>query len=1341
MPTFYRIGILIWLLICGNLLPAQEPCGSMEHRRMLMAQEPKTALLFEEIERRTEQYVAQHSGIPAQRATITIPVVVHVVYNTAVQNISDAQIQSQITRMNQDFQKLNTDWNNTPTVWKNLVANYNIEFCLAARTPTGAATNGIIRKQTTATSFTTDDKVKRSSQGGSDAWPVSSYLNIWVCNLSSNLLGYAQFPGGPASTDGIVVKYTAFGTTGAATAPYNVGRTTTHEVGHWLNLYHVWGDDAGSCSGSDAVGDTPNQADLSSGCPTFPKTDACSPSSPGIMTMNYMNYSYDACMYMFTNGQYARSSALFASGGFRAALLNSQGCVPPNTAPVANFTATPTNACPGQTVQFTNTTTGNATSYSWQFTGGTPSSSTAQNPTVTYAAPGTYNVSLTATGPNGSNTKTSNAYITVAAASSLPLVQGFETTPFPPAGWSLVNGDNSYTWGRTTSASGFGGSVASAYMDMYNYATKGQLDWLITPAYNFTGVANARVKWDYAYANVTTAGYYDTLMVYYSTNCGATWTQLWKKGGTQLNTAPATAYAFIPTSGQWRRDSVNLTNLSGQANVKFAFVTNNQYGNYLFLDNVNIFSTEAGQGAAPVTNFVGTPTTVTAGSTVSFTDLSSNGPTSWSWSFTGGTPNTSTNQNPTITYNTVGVYPVTLTTSNSNGSNPMTKTNYITVVAPGTQSCDTLTNFLSTDTFAVYSFVSPYWGYIAGHNAFGDLSKAEFYTNASSRYVTGAFLRFAKATTKNPSTSVITVRVWDATGSGGSPGNILASKTVLISSISSDVANNRYTYASFTSPPNVTGNFFIGFSMTYVSGDTVGLVTSTVNSPIPNYGWEQLSSGNWYPYTDPVGSWGYKMDNAIFPTLCTSAASPPVASFSASAASACPGSPIQFNSTASGNPTSYSWTFPGGTPANSTSASPSVVFNTSGAKTVTLTVSNGIGNSTAGGVITIHPVPVLSTSSTPVLCYDGVTGTATVSATGGSGFTYSWSGGGTSPTIIGKPAGAYTVTVRNSNQCSASATVNIAQPLSQLAIYASSIDASCGLANGSVSVTASGGNGGFQYSWSSGDTTATVENLSAGLYTVTVKDVNQCSAITSTTVNSTNSSTVVNLNVVNDSCGLGEGFIAVVGFGNNGDTYQWNTGSTSGFISDLSAGLYSVTVTRPNGCKDEAQVYLDDNAALQLSFNVQAPTGGSSNGSATVVVSGGTPPYAYAWSNGGNSATISNLPTGNFSVTVTDQTGCSKASYTPVGNPTGISAIAEIHSFKVFPNPANHLLQVQIELNTPQQTELRMYNSLGQEVWVSRLEEYRKGTQTINVQEFAPGIYVLQLQLNGGRKSVRFVKE
>ena len=282
---------------------------------------------MQDIEQFTNQ-VTSNGTVGMEKVVINIPVVVHILYNTSGQNISDAQIQSQLNTLTQDFRKLNSDWPNTPSTFTSVVADCEFNFCLATTSPTGSSTTGIIRKSTTVTSFSANDAMKYTAQGGSDAWPAGQYLNLWVCNLGGGLLGYAQFPGGAAATDGVVINYTAFGSTGTAQSPYNKGRTATHEVGHWLNLRHIWGD---ATCGSDLVTDTPVHNTSNGGCPSHPKTNTCGTSAE--MFMNYMDYTNDACMYMFSTGQKARMQALFVTGGFRASLKTSAGCSGGTTTP------------------------------------------------------------------------------------------------------------------------------------------------------------------------------------------------------------------------------------------------------------------------------------------------------------------------------------------------------------------------------------------------------------------------------------------------------------------------------------------------------------------------------------------------------------------------------------------------------------------------------------------------------------------------------------------------------------------------------------------------------------------------------------------------------------------------------------------------------------------------------------------------------------------------------------------------------------------------------------------------------------------------------------------------
>lgn len=311
-------------LLALGAVQAQRSCGVMEHLDHQLQQDPQLLERMGAIEEHTQEYIRNNPN--GERVVVTIPVVFHVIYNTTTGNISDNQIQSQLDVLNADFRKLNADASLVPSAFASLATDCEIQFCLAKQTPTGAATTGIQRRQTTVTSFSTNDAMKYFSSGGLDAWDRNKYLNFWVCTLSGGILGYAQFPGGTAATDGVVCDYRYVGTIGTATAPFNKGRTATHEVGHWLNLRHIWGD--ANC-GNDLVGDTPTHNTANYGCPAYPHYSTCS-GAPVEMTMNYMDYTDDACMYMFSAGQKARMQALFASGGARASLLTSNGCTTPS---------------------------------------------------------------------------------------------------------------------------------------------------------------------------------------------------------------------------------------------------------------------------------------------------------------------------------------------------------------------------------------------------------------------------------------------------------------------------------------------------------------------------------------------------------------------------------------------------------------------------------------------------------------------------------------------------------------------------------------------------------------------------------------------------------------------------------------------------------------------------------------------------------------------------------------------------------------------------------------------------------------------------------------------------
>jgi hypothetical protein len=265
-------------------------------QQRLLERDPGFRMRLMTLEAQTANRMRAALALPKIR---TIKVHVHVVYNTPAENVSDAQVKSQIKVLNRDFAAKNSDKSKTPTVWSGLVGDARIRFKLAPR--------GIHRIHTTQTEFGDDDSVKVVAP------PVNpkKFLNIWICTLEGGLLGYAQFPSGPTNTDGVVILNRAFGTVGNLLPQFNLGRTATHEVGHYLNLHHIWGDVGISCGDSDYVSDTPNQESPNYNKPSFP-TVSCQNGPNGDMFMNYMDYVDDDTMVMFSAQQRIRMQATLA---------------------------------------------------------------------------------------------------------------------------------------------------------------------------------------------------------------------------------------------------------------------------------------------------------------------------------------------------------------------------------------------------------------------------------------------------------------------------------------------------------------------------------------------------------------------------------------------------------------------------------------------------------------------------------------------------------------------------------------------------------------------------------------------------------------------------------------------------------------------------------------------------------------------------------------------------------------------------------------------------------------------------------------------------------------------
>ena len=607
MKKIYKsfIAGLLFLLPLISQAQQRDWCLSEILFQEKAKQDPTLLQIREKLDRETEAYIASHPNQKTSSVVKIIPVVFHVIHEGGPENISKAQILSQLDVMNQCYRRLNADTTDTPAPFKPLAADVQVEFRLAQLDPNGNCTDGITR---TFSHLTND---ARENVKALIDWPRDKYLNIWTVKTIENTgslggitVGYAQFPGGGAATDGIEMNSSFIGTVGTGANSGNGGRALVHEVGHFLNLYHIWGDDNGACTGSDQVTDTPNQADLNfTTCPTFPMTDACTPTGNGIMFMDYMDYTKGTCMNMFSVGQAARmNAALNSSVSSRNNLWSSanliatgtDGTPPVTCVPIADFNTELRYICEGTTVNFVdNSWNGDPSSWAWSFPGGTPDTSNLQNPSVQYSTAGVYDVSLTVTNSAGNDTKTGTGMIVVspaaAAVGSVPYQEGFESIIIPGSDWFISN-DAGNSWEQTTVAAHTG--TKSMRINNYTGNPTGSVDGLVTTSFDLSNVTNtSMIFWRaFAYRSNTST---DALRIYASTNCGQLWSLRYNKTGTALGTAGLLSSNFIPTAAQWDADTVNLssTSVSTKPNVRFKFEYTQSSGNNIYIDDINLNGT------------------------------------------------------------------------------------------------------------------------------------------------------------------------------------------------------------------------------------------------------------------------------------------------------------------------------------------------------------------------------------------------------------------------------------------------------------------------------------------------------------------------------------------------------------------------------------------------------------------------------------------------------------------------------------------------------------------------------------------------------------------------------
>jgi len=613
LPYCFVLFASLLFLISADAQQIQR-CSTTEYLNSQLQKNPE---LIKSL-RAAELEIEAASNNVNKRAAYTIPVVVHIVYNSERpwDNISDEQIKSQFEVLNEDFQMKNADIDKVPNRFKDLIANFNIEFCLTNRDENGNFTTGITRTETTVDEFTTNDnQIKIPERGGVAAWDSNLFLNIWVGRLAGKDLGYATSPGHAKSIDGVVVgtPYFGRGIQYNLHTSYNQGRTTTHEIGHWLSLKHIWGNEYG-CQYDDGIEDTPLSEKAYFDCPKEAIPSSCG--SPD-MTVNFMEYVDDNCMHMFTIGQKERVVNVLNSS--RASVVNADRCLTKSNGLDAGLGVSSKEILFCEkgafpiTVTVANLGTENIKAVHLQYTVNNGSVFDF-NKTIEIPVDGVEQINLSNLNIFGVNTvdivlievngrqdeiSSNNAIsfkVTIPEFGDLPLIERFESNVFEQDGWIINNPDSDdFKWVRSEN---YGAPLSTGGCLMFNNFVDGDspnprntFDHLITPAFDFTNNTTIGLSFDRAYASRNDE-LFDALWLAYSVDCGNTWNQFWKREGTSLATHPVkidNGNSFMPTADDWVTETMDLSSeLSGEQSVQFRITNVSGGGQILWIDNIRL---------------------------------------------------------------------------------------------------------------------------------------------------------------------------------------------------------------------------------------------------------------------------------------------------------------------------------------------------------------------------------------------------------------------------------------------------------------------------------------------------------------------------------------------------------------------------------------------------------------------------------------------------------------------------------------------------------------------------------------------------------------------------------
>ncbi|MDX2174675.1 MAG: T9SS type A sorting domain-containing protein [Bacteroidota bacterium] len=1294
-----------------------------------------------------QQNQSQTKNIGGQNSTLSvfnIPVIVHVIHNNEAvnsltantgNNLNAAQIQDQINILNKDYNGTNPDTSLIPAVFKPLLGKCQFNFCLAVVNPSGTvlAEPGIDRINRVAKGWTappysstyTDATIKPNS-----IWDPNRYFNIWVSGLSGGLLGYATFPNpgtsglsgltgpfGSATSDGVVILNTAFGSIGTAgSGVYNKGRTATHEVGHWLGLRHIWGD--GTCA-TDYCNDTPPAQTSNGGCPTHPyKLGTCSGNTTGEMTMNYMDYTYDACMYMFTNDQKNRAQLIMTNSPMRATLLTSTVCNLPSVGndigivSVASPTYSQVINCTNKinpilnVTNFGSTVINNAVfnyyvngmpvqTYTWSGTLNPAASTTIALPQISNITNGIKTFSVTVSSPNGGtdNNSSNNGNMQsfsitgsfTLSATSATICSGSSAT------LTATGGASTYTWNpgaitgtqavysptATTIYTLTGKSGTCINTTTTNITVGGALSISVSPLSStvclggtttLTASGATTYTWNTG-SNATSIVVSPTATSIY-TVIGTAGTCSGSKTST-VTIGPGLSLTITPTTPTICSGNTTTLTASGAATYTWNTGSNatsisvSPIGTTIYTitgkTGVCLGSKTTTVTVLPTpTITVNTATICNGGAAI----LTASGATTYSWS-TGAT-SSSISVSPTIgvTYNVTG--------SNGTCFSGKTTTVYVlpnpTVTASNATICSGNSTILTAGGATTYSWNT---GATTNTVSVSPTALTVYTVNGTSLGCTGTkTIQVTVNTTPTVSVSNYTIC------SGGSV-------TILASGAASYSWNTGSSGSSITVSPTV----LTVYTVTGYNGTCSNTKTSTVT----------------------IGS---ALSVVITPTN----------------PSVCVGSSTTLTATGA---TSYTWN----TGSNLTSivVSPTLTSNYSvigktGACSGTKTIS-----------VVVNSLPLTTLFTTSVSCFGGNNGVITPSTTGTGPFSYTYSPNGPN----GLSAGNYTTITQSGNGCKTTNTTTITQPSSSLSGVASATNVLCfGGSTGSAFVIASGGTANYTYTWSpTGGNSSLATGLVAGNYTVTIKDANNCSTVSNVSISQPSSALASVVSSSNTTCASSCNGLASVVVTGGTPVYSYTvlpSGGNSSSASNLCSGTYTYMVKDANNCLSNSVFTIaPGSGGLTVSASATNTSCGGCNDGSAFASSTGTGPFTYLWMPGlQTTQSVSGLGAGCYTVTVNDASSCSGSNTVCVGFANGLSNNTNASVFiKVIPNPTSG--EFVIDCNNTTQKQIDIVDVTGR-IIVSKYTNL--SSVNINITDFASGVYFARITSENAINVLRIIK-